>query len=80
MGIGVEPREDNTAYITMMRDFLSGRGFGDSTIMDLGEGDALRNAYVKELDRAEQDRNKGGSIEKKYAHGGSVRKTKRYNY
>ena len=77
MGIGVEP---TIGHVTMMRDFLSSRGFGDSTILELGDGEKLQKAYDAELNRAEQDKNKGGSVEKKYAHGGSVRKTKRYDY
>jgi len=62
-----------------MRTFLSSRGFGDETILGLGDGYKLLRAYTSEKNRAEQDKNKGGSI-KKYAQGGSVRKTRLSDY
>ena len=76
---GSEQRAVSNEDVTVMRNFLSGRGFGDETILQLGSGFKLLRAYNSEKNRAEQDRNKGGSI-KKYARGGGVRKTKLSDY
>ena len=76
---GSGQRAISTEDITVMRNFLSNRGFGDETILQLGSGFKLLRAYNSEKNRAEQDRNKGGYV-KKYAHGGSVRKTKLSDY